>query len=363
MPVDSIHFDSFNICFYTHANTIDLPLHWEDLFDNTIFYDPPVTNCIKSATIRNLLGRCSIYTPVRYTPPKIALMLSGHMRNFSKRKEYWKEFKKMYNFVDIFVHTWSESGERGGKEWIDVGSTKFPHEDVKNTLNPVNMLVEDHEELFDSFSFKEDGVDLYYTNFPHVKTSQDFTKYIGSQLYSVKKCFELTQESGENYDVYMRLRGDAVIENFGNLLRNNLDFLTEDTVVINGSSNHAHPGGWRGCRNCDVEFGGIRKHKVHCNDVCDIFYFGRKSSMSKLCNMYSFVKELVKSFSENNSKAAKKIGVKKHLQKIGYVTTVSSPMVYENEIKAFYPERLIREFMKEFWLISDVLGLVPSIKY
>lgn len=346
-------------------NTIELPRNWEDLFDSTVFYDAPVTkNSIKSSTIRNLLGTCSIYPPGKTcAPPKIALMLSGHMRNFSKRKEYWKELKKLYTFVDIFVHTWSENGERGRKEWVNVGSTVGGHEDVKDTLNPVGMLVEDHKKLFDSFSFKEDNVDLYYTNFPHVKTSQDFTKYIGSQLYSVKKCFDLTQASGKNYDLYMRLRGDAVIENFGTLLRNNLDFLTEDTIVINGSSSHAHPGGGRGCRNCDIEYGGVRKHKVHCNDVCDIFYFGRKHSMSKLCNMYSSAKELVTTFREHNANAVKNPRVKKHLKKFGYVTVVSCPMVYENDIKAFYPERLIREFMKEFWLISDVLGLVPKIKY
>lgn len=346
----------------TSSNCIvKLPPDWMMKFDSMILYDKPLSqNSSQTNLIQTILDNPSKST----RRPKVALMLSGHLRNFGKRESFWKKFVADFPDVDIYVHTWSDGGERGDKEWINVGKNKQNHEAAKSILNPVDMMVENHEALFELFSFREPGVDLYYTHFSRIQTTDDFTKCIGSQLYSVKRCFELTQKSKKTYDVYVRLRGDSVVENFGSLMTNSLSFISKNTVVINGSDNHVHPGGGRGCRKCDMEYGtGVRKHEFHSNDVCDIFYFGRLEAMSKLCNMYDGVKDLVRGFQAENRKSSQKSTVKKYLRKFGGVTTVTSPHVYENIIKCFYPERLIREFMREFWLVSDTLGLVPRVQY
>ncbi|CAM9269679.1 unnamed protein product, partial [Sphacelaria rigidula] len=137
-------------------------------------------------------------------------MLSGHLRNFARREKFWTSFVEEFPDVDIFVHTWTDGGQRGDVEWIDVGKNPDPknHAVAESILKPVRMVVENHDELFDTFSFRQPGVDLYYTNFAQVQTTKDFTKCIGSQLYSIKKCFELTQSTSKTYDVYVRLRGD-----------------------------------------------------------------------------------------------------------------------------------------------------------
>lgn len=349
---------------------VNLPLHWANSFDSMILYDEPVSNISRPTftcrLIQNLLSddQTTVNTRKSAKRPKVALMLSGHLRNFGKRKTFWKNFVTEFPDVDIFVHTWSDGGVRGTKEWIDVGKNIQNHEIAKSILKPVDMVVENHEELFQSFSFRESGVDLYYTHFSKILTTDDFTRCIGSQLYSIKRCFELTQKSQTMYDVYVRLRGDAVVNNFGRLVNNSLQYITEDTVVMNGSNSHVHPGGGRGCKKCDTEYAsGIRNHVFHSNDVCDIFYFGRLKAMSKLCNMYDSVKELVRSFQKENYKSSRNPAVKKFLHRVRGITTVTSPHVYENVIKCFYPERLIREFMKEFWLVSDTLGLVPEVSY
>lgn len=344
-----------------YPSTISLPDDWKDSYDRVVFYDPPlekVEGLLSCGIVQRVVSEVRSDKRV-----SIALMMSGHLRNFEKRSEFWKEFKLNFPEIDIFVHTWSENGQRGGKEWINVGSNKSNHDEAKEILKPTKMMIEDHEELLDGFSFKEQGVDLYYTKFPAIATTKDFTKYIGSQLYSIKKCFELTQSQGKKYDLYLRIRGDSILENVENLFKYDLGMINSNTVVINGSRVHIHPGGGRGCGKCDSEYGGKRRHKIHTNDVCDIFYYGRLEAMSRICLMYDSVQDIVRGFQQQNKKMSKKPCVSKHLKRFGYISTVDSPHVYENEIKCFYPERLIREYMKNYWLISDPFGLVPRIVY
>ena len=354
--------------------TVELPPEWDNKFDNMILHDESLSGnkfTKRSILIRTLLTRST--TSPTAGRPTVALMLSGHLRNFGKRERFWKNFVKEFPDVDIFVHTWTDGGERGDKQWIDVGKNRPNHEAARSTLKPVRMSVENHETLFDELSFREPGVDLYYTNFSGVQTTEDFTKCIGSQLYSVKKCFELTQTHLKNtnskpYDVYVRVRGDSIVDNFDNLMTGDVKtYLTDDMLVINGSDNHVHPGGGRGCRKCDLEFiSGVshkRNHRAHSNDVCDIFYFGRFAAMSRVCSMHDHVKDLVRGFHGENKKSAKNAAVKKYLRKFRNVTTVTSSHVYENIIKCFYPERLIREFMRDYWVVSDIFGLIPRVCY
>lgn len=341
-----------------------LPEDWINSFDDMILGEPTKP---KFSTVSTLI-RDLLLVP----PPNIALMLSGHLRNFHKRESFWKQFVADFPQVDIFVHTWSDEGLRGKKSWINLDNKSNNQSNnqsarARSVLRPVEMVVEDHEMIFPTLSFIQPGVDLYYTFNTLIQNDEDFTRYIGSQLYSIKKCFQLTQNSNKQYDIFIRLRGDSVIENFGNLVGNldqTLDQLSEETLVMNGSDNHVHPGGGRGCKDCDVQCNtGIRKHDDHSNDVCDIMYFGKFKVMSKVCHMADHVKSLVKSFQQHNEKVSNKPEVKKHLKKFPRTTTVTSPKIYENTIKCFYPERLIREFMKDFWLISDSSGLVPRIIY
>lgn len=335
----------------------DLPSNWEEQFEEMVFHDDPVSaKTRKSSIVRNVLARTGFEESPRN---KIALMISGHLRNFAKRTSFWEHFVREFPEVDIYVHTWSDGGNRAETEWIDVGSRGPDLEEASRVLKPVKMVVEDHEKLFDSFSFQKPDTELYYTYFKKIETTDDFTRCIGSQLYSVQKCYELAREG--DYDVFVRLRGDSVIDNFENLVGKDVP---DDAIVINGSDHHVHPGGGRGCRDCDFEFRiSKRVHHDHSNDVCDVFYYGKRKAMERLCGMFGSVGDLVSGFQEHNRVAVQKKHVKRHLKKFGNVTTIRYPPVYENDVKCFYPERLIREHMRDYWLVSDPCGLVPRIFY
>ena len=351
-----------------------LPCNWQNLYDDLIFHIPPLkTGLYTSTVVRDvIMGGSSSdlgmsLNSVVQKPKKIALMLSGHFRVFGPRRQFWTDFKKRFgNSVDIFVHTWNESGLRAEKEWINVGNAPPDFEDISKILKPVRMSIEEHAPQLESFSFQQPGLKLYYANFPQLAKSRDFSRNIGSQLYSIMKCWELVRDSGKRYDILVRLRADCILENFEGLVNRNTAFITDKVLVVNGSDSHVHPAGGGGCAQCDNEFKGgegTRAHASHGRDICDLMYVGKPAVMSKVCNMFKHRKELVKSFKVHNEKVCREPGVQKYLVKYPDVIGVSSSKVYETKVKAYYPERLIREYMKDFWILSDPLGMVPKILY
>jgi len=343
----------------------DLPHNWKVLYDDLLFHDQPIEpdfshNGITNVIYEEMQPLNSILTckPVK----KVALLLSGHVRNFEPRKKFWIDFnKKFSDRVDIYIHTWNESGLRSKNEWIDVGSTPPDFDEIRKILKPKQMLVENHADKMDSFSFIQTGLDLYYTNVLYLNRAADFTKNIGSQLYSVMKSWELAQNSNIEYDMMIRLRGDCILENFNNIFTRDTSFLKDDVLIMNGNS-HRHAMGGGGCSKCTLEY-PIRKHKDHVCDVCDIMYLGNPKVMKKVCNMFTSSRELVKSFQKYNKLALKDKKVLNSLVKYPYAYGIKCPIVFETKVKCFYPERLIREYMKDYWLITDMLGLVAKISY
>lgn len=344
----------------------NLPSDWELEYENLVFHDKVDGGQFAHTGIVNtIIDQLQPLDPVLVCKPikKIALMLSGHLRNFEPRKQFWIDFNKEFgDRVDIYIHTWNESGLRSKDEWIDIGSPPPDFDEIRKVMQPKKMLIEDHSEKSKGFSFLQPGLDLYYTNLRYLDRASDFTKNIGSQLYSVMKSWELARDSNVEYDMMIRLRNDCIIENFGNIFKRDTSFLAkEDVLVINGNS-HRHALGGGGCSKCGTEY-PERKHTDHVCDVCDIMYFGNPKVMERICNMFSHVKELVMSFKEYNKLALKDKEVRECLVKYPYAYGVKSHVVFETKIKCFYPERLIREYMKDYWLLTDMMGLIAKIEY
>ena len=347
----------------SHMN--DLPDDWKLLYDDLLFYDQDLEPDFAHNGITNVIYE--EMQPINNVLPckpikKVALLLSGHVRNFEPRKQFWIDFNKKFgDRVDIYIHTWNESGLRSKNEWIDVGSVPPNFDEIRDILKPKDMLIEDHASKMDSFSFIQPGLELYYTNVLYLNRAEDFTKNIGSQLYSVMKSWELANNSNIKYDMMIRLRGDCILENFNNIFTRDTSFLEDDVLIMNGNS-HRHAMGGGGCSKCTLEY-PIRKHKDHVCDVCDIMYLGNPKVMKKVCNMFKNARDLVKSFQGYNKLAIKDKKVLDSLVKYPYSYGVKCPIVFETKLKCFYPERLIREYMKDYWLITDMLGLVAKISY
>ena len=338
--------------------TYDLGRTYEDY----IYYDPPIerTNNILRC---NYISTIVSSGPVK--PKKVALMLSGHFRDFGPRKDLWIEFKKKFgDMVDIYIHTWNESGVRSKDFKFTLGKSPPDFELIKRILKPVSMLVEDHVQKESSFSLQQPGLKLYYVNFPEIKDIKDFSKSIGSQLYSIMKCWQLVRDSKKEYDLLVRLRADCVLQNFENIFTGDTSFIERGALVMNGSKFHSHAGGGGGCKQCNEEYTrGKRVHLEHGRDVCDIMYMGNPVVMKKVCNMFHDAKKLVLSFKAHNERVCKEDLVKRNCITYHNTIGVRGWKIHEYKLKCYYPERLIREYMKDYWVITDTLGLFPKLRF
>lgn len=321
--------------------------------------------------------------------PRVAYLVSGHFRKFANLKQRWIAFRNLHPQFDVYVHTWDDLGTRASNAWIDTSTSgQLQADEIRSVLRPAAMQVQSLKEMMPEFIklrglVGEDGqpIDLYYTWFLELEgmsfeNGTDFPSCIMSQLYSIQASWKLMRDSGKNYDVVVRMRADCPPVAPAACLW--LPFcearLTDETLFFNGSDSHVHCKGGRGCLKCDEEVlrhsdskrfkDKTKQHGRHENDVCDIFYYGNQTAMARICNLYDRVPELVKDFHVFNKTALQQnpdiLKHVKYLPKLN-IYTVTSGFIYENFIKCFYPERLIREHLHDMWLLSDPCKAVPWV--
>jgi hypothetical protein len=290
-----------------------------------------------------------------HSKKRVAVCLSGHFRGFYNRQKKWEYFLSSYDDVDIFIHTWKDDGTRSTKTWVSTDADA-PLKLIRETLNPKKMVVEDLESNLERMTLREEGVRLYFVDFDYLRyTTNDFSRNINSQLYSINRSFDLIDEP-ENYDLVIRLRADMDPPSSNFFLRNPdcREFLKDDVLFFD--TNHIHPGGGGGCTRCDVEFlSGTKKHESHDNDLCDVMYYGNYDAMSVACRMYEKVPGMLRDFSEHNDEALLDNLLKSH---VTYYSNSDLYLVrqphYEELIKCFYPERLLREVLRAHKCYSDI---------
>lgn len=338
----------FEDVLYRKPSALELKLHTGELDDKK--------NELLSCHER-LFNHEYVINKKGQSPLKIALMLTGHWRRFEASAHVWKNFKKLHPNVDIFIHTWNSRGNRSDINWIIETNEDLPNfELICDILKPITFIKEDNTKFIDSFglSTKYPDKTIYMSLGQKVSNHQDFSKFVMSQLYGIYKCYQAVQNYSEinnfTYDVIIKLRADT-------LLYHPLIFphkLPDDSLYIHSRS-HFHRDGGRGCKLCDIESKtGVRLHDSHSNDVCDVLLYGSAKVMDRYCNLYLHIPELLDQmhldnldnltkWPENNAFVTKK-------NNITYFSWCGN---MDKNLKLFYPERLIREYMKDYWLISD----------
>ncbi len=137
---------------------------------------------------------------------KVAVVLTGHMREW---KTVFPNFKEKiidrYN-PDIFIHTWDNEGY-----WINSSESTNPHSPeldvagVKKAYNPVGILVEN----FDDYDAVITQRASKFKNFSH-KPKNIVSMYYGisSGVHLLEKYCALT---GVKYDLVIRMRPDMIL--------------------------------------------------------------------------------------------------------------------------------------------------------
>jgi len=152
---------------------------------------------------------------------KIALCFSGHMRDLSETKNFWKKLINNYD-IDVYASFWDI-------ENLELGDTIKEFEKV---YTPKRLEVESYK------IFKETTQDLASMNIQSPKILAEFfqntSKAFGqlSMYYKVWKCNLLTKELGIEYDLVIRARIDTVLDE---------NFIIENNNMLNvpmGSNNH-----------------------------------------------------------------------------------------------------------------------------
>jgi hypothetical protein len=295
------------------------------------------------------------------TSQRLAVMVCGHFRDFAKVKPLWVEFVRTHPNVDIFIHTWQDQGKRSDDTWIDPNQqlpTDFV-KDVTETLKPLALVVEDLEAYLSFMSLAKPNRRLCYTTFPPktIMARHHFSSFIVGQLYSIYRCwYEVHKREiavGHRYSTVIRMRADA-----SPYAPDITSFAFDPTALYVQGETHKHPGGGGACGSCNREYPD-RKHAEHTNDICDIYYYGSSKVMQRVCEIFHCVDHMVEDFQKHNAVHAPP-GTMQYMKCVD-LHVVRNHNAYENSVKCFYPERLIREHMRDTWILTDPCKAHPII--
>lgn len=324
---------------------------------NYMIQDKSVLSKLKLAVTTN--------AQLNILPKKYAIQLSGHMRHLSLDK--WQTFVSNNPTVDVFIHTWTGSGDRKKGSWINEPENREINVNrIMDAFKPKKILIENNNEYLEHFSIynMDKTLKIFYEHryIPFEETG-DMSRYIVSQLYSVYTVNKLRNDYEKlkniKYDFVFRVRAD----NFVDIKIDELSTITNnDNILYMNSDSHNHPMHGRGCAACCYEYPN-KFHTEHANMVCDIFYFGSPKIIDKVSSMYLHIIDILKGMEKYNDEIVK-AGSFNHLlipkKYPGYAVTQA--LAEEFIFKCVYPERLIVEFMKDEFLLTDPLRHYVAFK-
>jgi len=288
---------------------------------------------------------------------RFAIQISGHFRNFRTNLHRWRDFVGRHrNYVDIFIHTWLGNGSRSSNKWITESERlQIDINEIISVLEPKKLIIENNREYLADFavSNKCPNTNIYFNVgvIPYLK-DDDFSKFIISQLYSIYMVNNLRKEYEKikhiKYDLVFRVRADYFADiNFGILNRVN----NNPNILYVNNTCHKHPLGGGGCSACIYEY-PIKTHIEHVNDVCDLFYYGSPIIIDKVSSIYLHIFEILNKFDLHNKQQIGKYPSQISFENFNTII-VKNDILYETVFKCCYPERIIREFLKDDFIVSD----------
>lgn len=142
---------------------------------------------------------------------KIALCLSGHLRDFEKAyPTLFFYLLKNYD-VDIFLHTWDKLG------FSCAFKTDRVRNDTSTKLNEITKLYNPKSMIIESTDFVEELKRQGDEYAPHLKNEPKHVGHMASMFYKIYACNELKnkyqRETNTQYDWVIRCRPDLLFQN------------------------------------------------------------------------------------------------------------------------------------------------------
>jgi hypothetical protein len=199
--------------------------------------------------------------PKTKTKLKIAVLLSGGLRNFATTQEWANKFLIEPLNADVFVHGWCskagiEQDEETVKKYLNI--KKYKILDRSKVTIPVPDVMKDK-----------------YPDHVNRGWGMEVADHVLGQLYNIKACFDLIEkhqeENGFVYDVIIRGRPDEFW--FDRLQDNDIEYVANNNSL--GTPQHY----------ISVISGG------HINDR---FAMGSFNVIKRYCEMFNYVEDYAK---------------------------------------------------------------------
>tara|TARA_R110000803_G_scaffold27321_1_gene63972 strand:+ start:4875 stop:5621 length:747 start_codon:yes stop_codon:yes gene_type:complete len=194
---------------------------------------------------------------------KIAMTISGQPRRY---KHGFKELKKWFldkYDIDVYLHAWQDK-EFHKYNFFNEGKLEKVYHIKENMYDDLLEFYQPKSYLFEK-SIKFDATDIKGPN------NQRLNSQMGMWM-SLKRAWDLVEESGKKYDLYIRTRYDLL---FTHNVANNCPFLTDITKLDPSKLNYfAYPSGMNTVAQLNDYFavGGYEVMKTYHNVFPNMLY-------------------------------------------------------------------------------------------
>lgn len=301
---------------------------------------------------------CPEYAQVKWgesgdRKPKIAILLSGHIRS----NHYIKSLHHLQNYdYDVFIHTWDNFGFKGKETNLNDTTDLHRIQKIVSEIPNVKVSKIENNKNF-ILSLEDKGITYFNFSSPE--------NFIKSQLYSISESYKIFEDyyksKQETYDLVVRTRFEnqftevRIDAGLISLLQNNKVIFTP-----NVGCGHVHPdSNGTTCQVCERMFHqqGLRKvHSfAHSHVICDLFAYGSVESMKDYCTLYENYDFFNQSFEEFNKKMIAEKKLNHTIDKNVYLLDRGDEGHLDSlyYLNCSYPERLLQFQLKDYLLPSS----------
>ncbi|QKF94571.1 hypothetical protein QKU48_gp1113 [Fadolivirus algeromassiliense] len=273
---------------------------------------------------------------------KIALIITGTIRNYKENYFTWKKHLLDLFDVDIFFHTYNIVGY---------------HKDIYNNTDNIIFNEKEVIDLLKPKKYKIDVFDIKIKEFKDsvkpqcLRSGSPNPEFIKAQLYSIYSAnllkIEYEKENDFEYDIVIKIRFDTIFYS---------DFEISDVVRIYCDKNIILCGNPKiksmkyktACKNCNKI---LKKCKEHA-PISDIVFIGKSTSMNFYAEIYNnydkFIEEMFKA-TLNKTKNIEEYRDKEY--KTGFL--------YKNipGSECPFPEKILAIYLKDYILLDYSINL------
>jgi len=283
---------------------------------------------------------------------KMALLITGTIRNYKENYLTWKKHLLDLYDVDIFFHTYNISGYHNDiYNNKNINTKIFNENEIINLLNPKKYIIDDFTIKLNEF--KKTIVSQCLRN------GSPKPEFIKAQLYSIYQANNLKKEyEKENnieYDIVIKIRFDTIFNS--NFDVNDIKLIYNyENIILCGNENIKVMKYKTACENCINNFN--KQYFVKCiehSDISDIVLISKSNIIDFYANIYNEYDLFINIMFINTLNL---IG-KNNIDKYQNIICENNKKIYYNIPNSIcpYPEKILPMYLKNYTLLNYSMKL------